>query len=205
MSRTAASKRPRTLKLLRGKPSTKSRLSSVLDAICNWVNPTLIVKHSPREGLGVFATSPLRKNDLLIVYGGRVLSLRQLGLLPPSLDMVIQVEEDLFFVPTDLDTLGVGERINHSCEPNVGFSNQMSLVAIRDIAAGEELSMDYASCDSRSSFKFNCNCGAGDCRGQVTGNDWQRRDLQDRLMNYFQPFLQRRIMAQRSVGKVENF
>jgi uncharacterized protein len=37
--------------------------------------------------------------------------------------------------------------INHSCEPNVGFSGNVVLVAVRDIRHGEELTTDYALFD----------------------------------------------------------
>jgi len=36
---------------------------------------------------------------------------------------------------------------NHSCEPNIGVQGQIVFVAIRDIAAGEELTHDWATTD----------------------------------------------------------
>ena len=35
-------------------------------------------------------------------------------------------------------------RVNHSCEPNVGMGGNVLLVSMRDIAAGEELTIDHA-------------------------------------------------------------
>jgi len=114
-------------------------------------------------------------------------------LLPPDMDMVIQIEEHLFFAPVDLDSLGVAERLNHSCSPNAGFTGEMCISAIRDIRAGEEIAIDYATCDARQEFGFDCECGTSICRGRVSGRDWQLPDLQVRLGQYFQPFLQRRL------------
>ena len=35
--------------------------------------------------------------------------------------------------------------LNHSCEPNVGIQGQIVFVALRGVAAGEELTLDYAT------------------------------------------------------------
>lgn len=166
-----------------------------LSAICNWHNPALVVGNAGRKGLGVFTSMLVKKDDLLIVFGGRVLSTSQLALLPDHLDMAIQIEEEHFYVPVDLDNLGVAERINHSCNPNAGFNNQISVVAMRDIKAGEEISIDYATCDARPEIKLKCQCGAGNCRKYITGNDWLLPEVQGELISYYQPFLQRRIAS----------
>jgi hypothetical protein len=62
---------------------------------------------------------------------------------------------------------------NHSCEPNCGLRNLRDLHAIRDIAAGEELTYDY-SLNARGIYFWwrmacRCKCGARSCRG-VIGN-----------------------------------
>ena len=187
------------LKVIRNTHYTgKQRTHDVLSEICNWTHPSLIVKHTASRGLGVFTTTDIRMGELLIVFGGRVLTGAQTRLMPPDLDMMIQIEEDLFFIPIDLDSLGVGERINHSCESNAGFSGQMSVVAIQNIAAGDEVCIDYATCDTRASANFKCECEAEKCRGRVTGNDWQIPEVQSRLGKYFQPFLKRRISTVQS-------
>lgn len=186
----------------KGKSVPTRYTAEVFDALCNWTHAALIVRNSYNRGLGAFTTADLPQGETVVVYGGRVLTTEQLKLLPSNLDMVVQVEENLYYVPINLLELGIGERVNHSCNPNVGFSGQMCLVAMRDIAAGEEITMDYALCDARESFHLDCNCGELECRSIVRGTDWEREDLQDRLFDYFQPFLQRRISRQirRRVG-----
>jgi hypothetical protein len=82
--------------------------------------------------------------------------------------------------------------LNHSCDPNVGFAGNVVLVAMRDIAAGEELTTDYALFDTPAG-EMACACGAPSCRGRITGADWQRSDLQKRYAGYFSWYLQRRI------------
>lgn len=63
------------------------------------------------------------------------------------------------------------EPINHSCDPNTWLFG-LNTVARRSIAANEELTIDYSTfCVGNASFP--CSCGAKNCRGFVTGEDWQ--------------------------------
>ena len=103
----------------------------------------------------------------------------------------MQVHDDLFItspVPGD-----PADAINHSCDPNCGFQGEVTLVAMRPIAAGEELTFDYAMCDSAPFDEFPCSCGADMCRGFVRADAWQRADLQDRYRGFFSPYLAARI------------
>ena len=83
--------------------------------------------------------------------------------------------------------------VNHSCEPNLGLRGQISLVALRDIQANEEVCFDYAMTDSTPYDEFECHCGLPTCRGTITGNDWKRPELWAKYAGYFSPYLQRRI------------
>jgi uncharacterized protein len=90
-------------------------------------------------------------------------------------------------------------RVNHSCSPNAGIAGSIHLIAIRDIQVGEEVTFDYANCVSTNddAFKMQCFCGAPNCRGTVTGQDWQLKEVQSRLLPYYQPYLQERVRARR--------
>ena len=90
--------------------------------------------------------------------------------------------------------------VNHSCSPNCGMSGQTLVVAMRDIAPGEELTYDYAMSDGSPYDEFECHCGRPECRGKVTGSDWMRPELQVRYRGYFSPYLARRISQLAPVG-----
>jgi D-alanine-D-alanine ligase len=55
---------------------------------------------------------------------------------------------------------------NHSCNPNTGYVG-LNLVALRDIRAGEELTIDYAGFANPDTSPFVCSCGATNCRGTL--------------------------------------
>jgi D-alanine-D-alanine ligase len=57
---------------------------------------------------------------------------------------------------------------NHSCEPNTGFRG-LDVVALRDIAAGAELTIDFAELLNEEAARFPCSCGAARCRGTIGG------------------------------------
>jgi hypothetical protein len=94
--------------------------------------------------------------------------------------------------------------INHSCDPNVWMKDEVTLVARRDIAAGEELTIDYAMFEGDEEWvgRWECHCGSKLCRGRHTGSAWRQKELQERYRNHFSPFICERIRRlQASEGK----
>jgi hypothetical protein len=73
--------------------------------------------------------------------------------------------------------------------PTCGGVGPYELAARRDIAAGDELTNDYATSTAEPDFVMPCSCGSGQCRGVVTGNDWRRQDLRDRYGRHWVPAL----------------
>jgi uncharacterized protein len=65
-------------------------------------------------------------------------------------------------------------------------------VAMRAIRAGEELTHDWCTTDN-GDYSLQCKCGAPNCRGILTGKDWQHPDLQERYMGYFSTYLAKKI------------
>ena len=68
------------------------------------------------------------------------------------------------------------------------MSGQIGVVALRDLAAGDEICIDYAMCDGSPYDEFECGCGTPTCRGRITGDDWRRPELQARYAGYFSPY-----------------
>ena len=70
---------------------------------------------------------------------------------------------------------GLGPKVNHSCDPDCGVRANLAaegfdFVALRPIAAGDEITFDYAMRNYViEHFPARCLCGAGICRGTVTG------------------------------------
>ena len=143
-------------------------------------------------GCGVFSIAPISKEELVSLWGGIVLQKSQLDPnLPRFTERVIQIDEDLYLLTSAEKE--PNDCFNHSCEPNLGFTGQIGLVAMRDIQVGEELAFDYAMSDGEPYDEFECDCGSPACRHKVTGNDWALPALWKKYDGYFSSYLARRI------------
>ncbi|GGM33963.1 SET domain-containing protein-lysine N-methyltransferase [Dactylosporangium sucinum] len=89
---------------------------------------------------------------------------------------------------------------NHGCDPNLWWSGPYSLTARRDIAAGEELTNDYATSAGSPAFRMACACASRLCRGVVTGEDRRRAELRSRYGEHWVPVLLARIRADERRG-----
>jgi hypothetical protein len=159
-------------------------------------SPKTEVRASPIHGRGLFAAHPIARGEIVAVKGGHVLTAAQWRALEPTLGPAeIQVTEDLVIAPVRADHRDGGMLFtNHSCDPNLAIQGQIVLVAMRDVAPGEELTIDWATTDD-GDYTMPCRCGSPRCRGTVTGKDWTRPDLQARYRGWFCWFLQRKIDA----------
>jgi D-alanine-D-alanine ligase len=55
---------------------------------------------------------------------------------------------------------------NHSCAPNTAYRG-FDLIALQDIRAGEELTVDFATFCGENMEGFQCMCGSVNCRGDI--------------------------------------
>jgi uncharacterized protein len=142
------------------------------------------------QGRGLFAIAPISAGEIVAIKGGHIVDTATLHALPERLrNSEIQIADGFHLVAVqDAEYEPVMLFINHSCEPNVGFSGNVVLVAMRDVRPGEELTTDYALFDD-SDEQMECHCGSGSCRRVITGRDWQRPDLQRKYGRYFSAYL----------------
>ncbi len=163
--------------------------------VSTWITGKAI-KGAPSgiAGLGLVAVDAIAEGEVVAVKGGHVVTTEQLRALPERLqNSDVQISDDLHLAAlTDDEYEAVMLFINHSCEPNVGFGGNVVLVAMRDIATGEELTTDYALFDDHDDA-MDCSCRTRECRRRIHGRDWQRPDLQERYRGWFSWYLERRI------------
>jgi SET domain-containing protein len=162
-------------------------------------SPATAVRPSPIHGRGLFAVAHIARGDVVAVKGGHVLSAAQWRTLEPTLGSAeIQLSEELFIAPVEAsEREGSMVYLNHSCAPNCAIAGQIVFVAMRDIAAGEELTHDWATTDDLD-YDLACHCGSAACRGRITGKDWMKPELQAKYRGWFCWFLQRKIDALRA-------
>lgn len=115
-------------------------------------------------GRAVFATERIGAGEEIMRYGGPFL--RHDQTTPQTL--AVQVGPDRYLGASG----GADDCVNHSCDPNAGLvvrddGRDVRLVAVRDIAAGEEICFDYSTTMDEDDFELDCACGAAACRGRV--------------------------------------
>ena len=143
------------------------------------VKGRLQVRASGVHGKGVFALVPIRKDELVVEYVGEVITwpeaLRRHPHDPsqPDHTFYFHLSDELVI---DGNVNGNASKwINHSCDPNIEAddeSGQVYLLALRDIAPGEELFFDYGLVIEERytpalKKRFECRCGARRCRGTM--------------------------------------
>jgi len=127
----------------------------------------LEVRPSRIVGQGLFAGTPIPRRAKVGEFEGEVIGLREARRRAKGQRIIAIVELERHAL--DATRMKHGFRfINHSCEPNTFFRitpERAEIYALRDIARGEELTVDYG--ESQHEGKLPCRCGAARCRGRL--------------------------------------
>lgn len=162
--------------------------------ISSYCSPKTEYRTSSIAGYGRFAKESIKKDEIVAIRSGHIVN----GQMLITHAKVIngsehQIADDFYLVPLIQEEFEkVMCYLNHSCQPNVGMLGNVVIVAMRDIDAGEELTLDYAMIFNNE-MKFECKCGLNKCRKIVTGKDWMNKELQDKYQKYFSSYLLRKI------------
>lgn len=131
----------------------------------------LVVRLSPIHSVGVYTNSPIRKGSRVVEYSGPTMT-------PEEADRVYEGAARTYLYgledgKTIIDGEGIGAYLNHSCDPNCEvdeIKGRVWILALRDIAAGEELVWDYNLYDDDD--PADCRCGSPKCRGTMYSEEW---------------------------------
>jgi len=165
-----------------------------------WLHEAVEARPSSIEGRGLFAVQDLLAGTVVARLGGRLVSDAELERLivdadsdprRPYVDSIAVEDGTNLLIPP-------GQPIhfgNHGCDPNLWHVGPFTLAARRDIAAGEELTIDYATQTANPRVRLDCCCGSSRCRGTVTGEDWRLGELRERYGEHWVPVVLHKIAA----------
>lgn len=158
-----------------------------------WITPKAKCENSKMSGLGVIAVKSIRKGEVVGVLGGVVIDKSVIEGYRKKMGHVgIQISDEFWICPASRKELEETGVFNHSCEPNIGYFDSVTFVAIKDIKTGEELTFDYAF--SEIFFEaFECKCGNKNCRKLIRPDDWKIKKIQNMYGKYFSPYLRQKI------------
>lgn len=168
----------------------------------NYLSPKVESRSSSIAGRGLFVVKPIIADEIILdlsvgeklIIGEEEANSRYEN----GFDYMLQIDDGIYIVTVkDLNSEDQGY-INHSCKPNCGIKNSLKIIAMRDIAIGEEITVDYAMSES-SDYTIECNCGNTHCRKVITGNDWKSKELQKKYKGFFSEYLEKKINESRGI------
>jgi len=143
----------------------------------------------------MFTHKSIKAGEVVVVWGGLVFTELEKIVGKAKPHTIAAIDEGLYLAAPLDDSDSPDDFMNHSCDPNIWMDDEVTLVARRDITAGEELTADYAMWEADLNWILHkpCNCGTALCRQSITGRDWELEDLQRRYGDHFSPFINKRI------------
>lgn len=143
-------------------------------------------RKSSIHGNGVFATATIAKGDRVVRYKGLLRTHgdvdAEYGAIDENGHTFLFTLNDDYVIDANVDG-NVARWINHSCAPNCEavlhendkgkrHKDKVFIEAIRDIAAGEELSYNYGIALAEPHTPalkqlWGCRCGAENCTGTM--------------------------------------
>jgi SET domain-containing protein len=135
----------------------------------------LIIRSSAIHGTGCYTDAPIRKGETVAEYTGRQLSKEEADAAyqASSITYLFGLGDGSIVIEGNCTAM----YINHSCDGNCETSEvegRVWITAIREIAAGEEITYDYCLYDGGEDEAL-CNCGAKKCRGTMYSKEEVRR------------------------------
>ncbi|MCP4126103.1 MAG: SET domain-containing protein, partial [Gammaproteobacteria bacterium] len=137
------------------------------------LHPAIVVRNKDTiQGNGLFTTQLIRKGTLIWkldepTYTWKEIKTWQEDRFKAFEQYGFQCGIDRYSLPE-----GPSREMNHSCDPSTWWTDSDSLIARRDIQAGEEVTYDYSSCDIDIGLDIECNCGTQCCRGNISNRDF---------------------------------
>ncbi|HEY2070457.1 MAG TPA: SET domain-containing protein-lysine N-methyltransferase [Rhizomicrobium sp.] len=168
----------------------------------SWISPKLAPGKSAIHGVGVIATAPIARGEKLMEFGGLEISESDFESELYRERSIWRVDDHVFLALPKSDPMpSLDENLNHSCDANSWLGDVVTLVAKRDIAVGEEITLDQGTWNFDDEEYVwdqpHCTCGAPGCRKILTNDDWAIADVQERYRGHFHPFVQRMIDARK--------
>ena len=127
-------------------------------------------------GQGLFAGQDIRQGTKIIRYIGEKIPREESERRLAAGNVYIFGLNERYSIDGDTPR-NTARSINHACDPNCHteqFGNNIWIVAIRDIEAGEELTYNYGY-EVNDEPAEPCHCGAKHCCGYILGSQyWDR-------------------------------
>jgi SET domain-containing protein len=135
----------------------------------------------------LFAKNPIKKNEEIFSVKGPIITYAS------APDMRIgyrwlAVGKNRWMIPSADNPWFF---IRHSCAPNVGIKGVSSVVAMKNIRPGEELTIDDSMTEADIRWQRRCHCGSKQCRGLVKSVQFLTSKLFEKYKPYMSDFVKK--------------
>jgi uncharacterized protein len=139
------------------------------------------------DGMGVMAGENIKKGEVIQHIKGEI------KLFVPT------TKEESASYP---DWVGVGKNkwidpaypnkyLNHSCNPNTGIKGRVTMVALKNIKEGEEITVDYSIIEGDDLWEMECRCGERNCRGLIRSIQYLPEEQYKKYLPYIPTYFQK--------------
>jgi uncharacterized protein len=123
---------------------------------------------SPIDGHGAFAAEPIPARRKIGEVRGESISVREARVRAKNRQRIMIVEVSAKRAIDATQSTDALRFTNHSCAPNATMrirNGRIELYAMRDVAQGEELTVNYG--ETHHGGRLACRCGAPQCSGRL--------------------------------------
>ncbi len=126
--------------------------------LVNWHK--IYTTKSKIDGVGVHATCEIKRGETIAIIKGKLIHLLVVDKATAQAGANwVGIKKDVW-----IDTQPPLVYLNHSCDPNAGIRGKVTLVALRNIERGEEVTLDYSTTEETLNWDLQCHCGVKECR-----------------------------------------
>lgn len=128
----------------------------------------LEVRPSAIDGHGAFAGEPIPAGRKIGEIRGEAVTVREARRRVQHQRRIMMVEVSARTAIDASDSPHALRFTNHSCSPNAILrivQGRVEIYALRDLPAGEEITVDYG--ETHHAGRLRCRCGAAACVGRI--------------------------------------
>jgi len=143
------------------------------------------MKGNSLAGYGIYANRPLVKGEIIFEGEGKAQRLITRRFVEKNWNAEEQVTFSRYAYPLSQEIFLLWDDNpaewapqNHHCDANTNYDG-LNVIAVRNIEAGEELTLDYADFLDEHMMPFRCQCGSKNCRGRIEGKPGNTMTLRE--------------------------
>ena len=157
----------------------------------------LEVLRSSIHGLGVFLKKGVKKGGRVAYLQGRVVYKHNKS----KSDALANSSWVGLSKRTWVDPAYPFKYLNHSCNPSASIKGKVTIVALKDMNPGDEVTLDYSTIEGDPLWEMKCGCGSKDCRKVIRSIEFLPKRVFDKYRPYIPSYFRNLYLSKRNSVK----